>query len=177
MHFRCRAKFLAFSVLIFFMVFLACSCSKGDVEPKGAGAGLAPVFVLNDIAGQKIDLAAYRGKVVVLDFFGTWCEPCRMLAPELKSFYERHKDRGVAVIAVSVDEEPNAAKTLADYRKEFGLTYPIVIDDGKVGKMFGVFSLPTTIIIDADGKIRGKHLGIIEDYAKVLEAEISPLIK
>jgi len=172
-----KANLLAVSVFVICIFFLVSSCSKGDVEPKQASADLAPTFALNDIGGAKIDLASYRGKVVVLDFFATWCEPCRMLAPELKSFYDRHKGNGVVVIAVSIDEGPDAIKEVTSYRKEFGLTYPIVMDNGQVGRMFGVFSLPTTIIIDADGRIRNKHLGIPDNYAKVLEAEISPLLK
>jgi peroxiredoxin len=174
-------KRLVLLVCLVFILFVAVSCSKGnekgDGEPKRAESDLAPSFVLSDISGSKVDLADYRGKVVILDFFATWCEPCRILAPDLKSFYERYKDRGVAVIAISIDEGADAAKMVRAYGKEYGLTYPMVVDDGQVKKKYGVFSLPTTVIINKEGKIMSKHLGITADYTKRLATEIDPLLR
>jgi thiol-disulfide isomerase/thioredoxin len=171
------AKRLALVICIVFALFMALSCSKSDGEPKRAESNIAPSFVLTDISGAKVDLADYRGKVVVLDFFATWCEPCRMIAPELKAFSSRYKDMGVAVIAISIDEGADAAAMVKDYKKEYGLLYAMAIDDGQVRRKYDVFSLPTTVIIDRDGKIRNKHLGITADYAKRLAAEIEPLLK
>jgi peroxiredoxin len=164
-------------ICIVFVSVLTMSCSKGDGEPKRAESDLAPFFVLSDSSGKKVDLAEYRGKVVILDFFATWCEPCRILAPDLKAFYEQYKDRGLVVIAVSIDEGIDATKMVKAFEKEYGLTYVTVIDDGQVKKQYDVFSLPTTVIIDRDGKIRSKHLGITAHYVKRLAAEIEPLLK
>jgi peroxiredoxin len=166
-------------VICFVLIsFLLTSCTgdgKGG-EPKRADSKIAYSFSLPDINGNKVDLVQYRGKVVILDFFATWCEPCRLLAPELKAFYERYKDKGVAVIGISIDEGPDALKMVKSYVKENGITYTTVIDDGKSMKKYDVFSMPTTVIIDKEGNIRSKHLGITADYTKRLAAEVEPLL-
>src|ERR1700690_3627974 len=126
------AKRLALVICIVFALFIATSCSKSDGEPKRVESDIAPLFVLTDISGAKVDLADYRGRVVILDFFATWCEPCRMLAPELKAFSNRYKDMGVAVIAISIDEGTDAAAMVKEYKKEYGLLYTMAVDDGKV---------------------------------------------
>jgi thiol-disulfide isomerase/thioredoxin len=115
--------------------------------------------------------------VIILEFFATWCEPCRISAPELQSIYTRYKERGVTVIAIAADEGPNAIKRVKAFVKEYRLSYDAVIDSGQVMKQYGAFTLPTTVIIDREGKIRGKHLGISGDYAKRLTSEIDPLLK
>lgn len=170
------ARKLGFVILLVLVSLSAISCSKDGGVPKQAEKSLAPSFVLNDTGGRKVSLADYHGQVVVLDFFATWCEPCRMLAPELKTFYERYKNRGVAVIAISMDEGADAVKMVTAYKNAFGLTYPVVIDDGQARKQYDVFSLPTTVIIDRDGRVRSKHLGITADYTKHLESEVAPLL-
>jgi peroxiredoxin len=168
---------IVFLVFLASVLFLTTSCLKGGEEPKQTDTSTAPLFVLESIGGKKVSLADYRGKVVVLEFFATWCEPCRISAPELQSIYSRYKERGVAVIAIAADEGPNAIKRVKAFVKEYRLSYDAVIDSGQVMKQYGAFTLPTTVIIDREGKIRGKHLGISGDYAKRLTSEIGPLLK
>ncbi len=164
-------------VSLVFVLLLAMSCSRGHENPKQADSNTAPLFVIEDIGGKKVSLADYRGKVVILEFFATWCEPCRLSAPELQSIYARYKDKGVAVIAIAADEGPDAMARVRSFVKEYRLSYDAAIDSGQVMKRYGAFTLPTTVVIDRDGKISSKHLGISGDYAKRLVSEISPLLK
>ena len=168
---------IVFLVSLASVLFLTMSCSKSSDEPKQTDSSTAPLFVIDGIGGKKVSLADYRGKVVILEFFATWCEPCRISAPELQSIYARYKDRGVAIIAVAADEGPHAITRVEAFVKGYRLSYDAAIDSGQVMKQYGAFTLPTTVIIDREGKIRSKHLGISGDYAKRLVSEISPLLK
>lgn len=159
------------------VISLMLSCSRGGEEPKRTDSTVAPSFVLTDSNGNKIDLADYRGKVVILEFFATWCEPCRISAPELQVLQKRYKDKGVTVIAISFDEGPDTPAKVRSFMKEYGLSYIHAIDSGQVRKQYEAFVLPTTVIIDGEGKIRNRHLGVTADYAKRLSAEIEPLLK
>ncbi len=164
-------------VLLAFVLSLTLACSKGAEEPKHVDTGMAPLFSVDVVDGGRIDLAGYRGKVVILDFFATWCEPCRLLAPELQTVYGRYKDKGVVVIALSADEGPDATASVRAYMKELRLSYMAAVDGERVMKQYGVYSLPTTVIIDRDGKIKSKHLGLTADYAKRLSSEVEALIQ
>ena len=166
-----------FPAILAIVLSLALSCSKAGEAPKPADTNAAPHFTVDSVDGKKIDLSAFRGKVVILDFFATWCEPCRISAPELESVYERYKDKGVAVIALAADEGPDAAAGVREFMKELRLSYPVGVGGEGVMKQYGAYSLPTTVIIDRQGKIHSKHLGITADYAKRLAAEIEPLLK
>ena len=171
------AKRLILFIALAAVLCVTASCSKGREESKQADSNTAPSFSVKDIDGNKVDLADYRGKVVILEFFATWCEPCRISAPDLQSVYERYKSRGLAIIGVAADEGSDAAAMARSFVKEYRLSYPVAVDGGQTMKQYGAYSLPTTVIIDREGKIINKHLGISVNYAKRLSAEIEPLLK
>ena len=170
-------KRLVLLVALAFFLCMSASCSKGREEPKQADSSTAPLFTVKDIDGNKLDIADYRGKVVILEFFATWCEPCRISAPDMQSVYERYKGRGLVVIAIAEDEGAEAAARVRSFVKDYRLSYHVAADGGQIMKQYGVYSLPTTFIIDHDGKIISKHLGISINYAKRLSAEVEPLLK
>ncbi len=165
-------KRLCYFFVATFVVVLFLSCSRTE---KAAG-GSAPAFVLSTIKSQILNFNDYRGKVVMLEFFASWCPPCRMVAPELKSIYEKYKEKGFVILAVAIDDGPNALSAVNNFVKEFRIPYPVMIDNGSVSRQYQVISIPTSFIIDKDGNIRDKHVGVLPDLAGALSQEIEKLL-
>lgn len=131
----------------------------------------APKFELKDANGAKVTLADYKGKVVLLNFWATWCVPCKAEIPWFQEFDKNFKDKGFAVLGVSMDEEGwNAVKPYVEERK---IAYRMVIGSEEVSTLYGgIDSLPTTFMIDKDGKIAAIHTGLVSKatYQKQLES-------
>jgi peroxiredoxin len=118
--------------------------------PPSAAAGTAPAFTLNDIHGKSVSLADFKGKVVVLDFWATWCPPCRREIPDFVSIQKEYEERGVQIVGIALDELPKVQA----FAKDNGMNYPVLMgDDGVVARYGGVEGIPTTFIIDRSGKI------------------------
>ncbi len=121
--------------------------------PKQIGEGdSAPNITLNLLDGETKSLADYRGKVVVLDFWATWCAPCRFAMPKMIEFYNRHRHQNVEVIGVAVDVTSRVE--IEQFVREMGVNYPIAVDsEAKAKGAYEVRSLPTLFIIDKEGNI------------------------
>ncbi len=119
--------------------------------------GPAPDFTLNDLEGHPVSLSDYRGKVVLLNFWATWCEPCKKEMPEMQAAYERYKDRGFVILAVNFGDRLEEADKFV---KHMGLTFPVLLDRKvKVAARYGVVSLPVSFFIDPKGIIRQRVFG------------------
>ena len=119
----------------------------------------APDFALKDINGQTVHLSDYKGKVVILDFWATWCGPCRMEIPWFIELQRQDKDRGLEVLGVSMDD--NGWADVKPFLAEMKVNYRVVIGDDKTAETYGgVDSLPTTFLIDREGKIAIVHVGL-----------------
>lgn len=119
----------------------------------------APDFALQDIDGKVVRLSDFRGQAVVLNFWATWCAPCRQEFPEFVSAYERDKDKGLAIIGVNIKENARSVRKFAD---DFGAEFPIVIDtDGSVASQYRIQGLPVTWFIDREGIVRGQVIGLV----------------
>jgi cytochrome c biogenesis protein CcmG/thiol:disulfide interchange protein DsbE len=128
--------------------------SKGSKERRSA-----PDFALKDADGKTVRLSDYRGKVVLLDFWATWCQPCKIEIPWFMEFERKYRDRGFAVLGVSMDEE--GWEVVRPFVAELGVNYRMVLgDDGAAASYGGVEALPTTFLIDRDGKIAAVHVGL-----------------
>jgi thiol-disulfide isomerase/thioredoxin len=132
----------------------------------------APAISLTDIEGKKLELAEYKGKVVVLDFWATWCGPCRIEIPGLIEMQDKYANQGFSVIGISFDDE---ADPVVQFYKEFKMNYPVAVGNQRIGELYGgVFGLPTTFLIGRDGRIYAKHTGATD--VSVIEDEVRQLL-
>jgi thiol-disulfide isomerase/thioredoxin len=132
----------------------------------------APLFSATDINGRKLDLADYRGKVILLDFWATWCGPCRIEIPGFVKLQERYRDQGLVVIGVSVDD---SVEPVREFYREFNMNYPVVMGESRITELYGgIVGLPTTFIIGRDGRIYSKHMGATD--VSVFEEEVKELL-
>ena len=128
----------------------------------------APDFSLTDLQGRKLNLADYRGKVILLDFWATWCVPCQTEIPRFIEWQKKYGDQGFQVIGISMDDDARAARKFV---KRYKLNYPVVMGSEKLAKSYGgILGLPANLIVDREGRIVAKHVG--ETDLAVLEAEI-----
>lgn len=143
-----------FKVFIFILaLFLLGACSQGSAVEIGQKA---PEFSLTDIDGKTSSLSDFKGKVVILDFFASWCPPCRQEIPDFIGLQKAYGDKGFAMIGVAL-ENAQAAK---DFAVKAGINYPVLVDDEKVSNSYGpIRSIPTTFILDKDGKIVKMYIG------------------
>ena len=123
----------------------------------------APNFTLKNLDGKEISLNQFRGKHVLINFWATWCGPCKIEMPSLEALYERFKDRNFVLLAISNDMF--GANIVKPFVKAHNINFPVLLDQRlKVSNAFGVVSLPTTFMIDPQGKIIGTLFGA-EDWA------------
>jgi cytochrome c biogenesis protein CcmG/thiol:disulfide interchange protein DsbE len=134
----------------------------------------APDFTLSDAAGRPVRLSDYRGKVVLLNFWATWCLPCKVEIPWFVEFERSYADQGFAVLGVSLDEEGWSA--VRPYVQSKGVSYPVVIGNEDLAGLFGgIESLPTTLILDREGRVAARHVGLRakSEYAAEIRAMLS----
>jgi cytochrome c biogenesis protein CcmG/thiol:disulfide interchange protein DsbE len=129
-----------------------------SVFVKAENRRTAPDFVLDDASGKPVRLSEFRGKVVLLNFWATWCAPCRIEIPWFIEFQKAHQDAGFATLGVSLDEDGGDA--VKPYIDEHKINYRIMVGNDDVAQSYGANSLPTTFIIDKSGRIAATHIGL-----------------
>ena len=171
---------VALAPLVAVLLLSSCGAEPSD-DPAAGGATAggeqptgtpAPNFTLPDLDGNPVTLADYRGKVVIVDFWATWCPPCLFQVPELNAFWEAHREKGdVAVIGIAVDVE--GAEVVAPWVEEQGVEYTILVGEESLAKKFGAMGFPTLAIVTRGGSIDSLHVGLVE-HAE-LEKLVAPL--
>jgi len=143
-------------------------------KPSCDAAGKATFdFVLKDQNNQAVKLADYKGKVVIVNFWATWCGPCKVEIPDFVELYAQYKDKGLVILGISIDDSP---EQLQPFMREFKMNYPVVQMRPEVEDAWGPFyGYPTSFIVARDGSICTKHIGAATK--EQFEAEIKPLLQ
>jgi peroxiredoxin len=133
----------------------------------------APDFTLADSKDARIKLSNYRGRVVLLDFWATWCGGCKVEIPWYIEFQKKYKDSGLSVVGVSVDDD--GWKSVKPFLEAKQVNYPVVIGDWDLAMRFGTTSLPATLLIDRNGRVADLHVGMVD--RDTFDREIQVLLK
>ena len=135
----------------------------------------APDFTLKDVNGKPVKLSDYKGKVVLLNFWATWCGPCKIEIPWFKEFETSYKNQGFAVLGVAMDDD--GWESVRPYLADKQVNYRVVVGTEQVSVLYGdVESLPTTFVIDREGRIASVHIGLVSkgDYANEIKQLLGP---
>jgi peroxiredoxin len=146
-----------------FVVTAVCWALPAGVPADNTKAGplkAAPEFTLTDAEGASIKLAGYKGKVVLLNFWATWCHGCQQEIPWFVQFESKYRERGLAVIGVSMDDD--GWKSVRPFLNERKLNYTVVIGNEPLGKAYGLNSMPMTLLINREGKIAASYSGVVD---------------
>lgn len=135
----------------------------------------APDFTLRSLGGPNLRLQEQRGRVVMVNFWATWCGPCREEMPQLDRLYQRYHKAGFVLLGVNVDDDSRNAATVAT---KLGVSFPLLLDTDKtVSKLYDLKSMPSTVLIDRDGRVRYVHRGYHEGFEATYEQQIRALLK
>ena len=157
---------------------VACAAFGAAIGPAAsaiAPATAAPDFTLHAMGGPNLRLKEQRGRVVMVNFWATWCGPCRQEMPQLNRLYEKYKGSGFVLLGVNVDDDVAKATEVAG---KLGVTFPVLLDTDKtVSKLYDLSTMPSTVLIDRDGKVRYVHRGYLSGYEDNYEKQIRELLR
>jgi thiol-disulfide isomerase/thioredoxin len=147
---------------------------KEAAIPAGEISSRLPDFAVKDLHGLEISSADLRGKVVLIDFWATWCQPCKKEMPGYQKLLDRYGSQGFAVIGLKFDTMADTEDPVL-FAKKIGARYPLAIASDELKEKFGgIEGLPTTMLYDRQGRLRKKIVGF--EYTKVIESELKPLL-
>jgi len=137
--------------------------------------GLAPDFSLKSSSGKNLKLSEYRGDVVMINFWASWCGPCRQEMPLLEDLYREYEPLGFTILGVNVEEDSSKAKNML---KQIPVSFPVLFDNtSKVSKLYDVVAMPSTVLVDRDGNVRYLHHGYKPGYIDTYQEQVRSLIR
>ena len=154
---------------------LLLACAVGGASAAVQPSSSAPDFTLKSAAGANLRLQEQRGQVVLVNFWATWCGPCRQELPHLNSLYDKYRSSGFVLLGVNIDDDPRLATALA---AKLGLRFPVLLDnDKRVSRVYDMSAMPATLLIDRDGRVRYIHRGYRDGVEKTYEEQVRSLLK
>ncbi len=157
-------------ILLVLSIFMGSSLAS-----SGLTGQTAPDFVLKSSTGENLRLSEYRGDVVMINFWATWCGPCRQEMPLLDELYGRYQRVGFSLLGVNIDDDSRRAMAMV---KELGVRFPVLFDEEKkVSKLYEVEAMPMTILLDREGTVRHIHYGYKPGYEQKYLNEIRSLLR
>ncbi len=157
-------------ILLVLAIFMGSSLASSGLTGK-----TAPDFVLKSATGENLRLSEYRGDVVMINFWATWCGPCRQEMPLLDELYGRYQRVGFNLLGINIDDDSRRAMAMVN---ELGISFPVLFDeDKKVSKLYEVEAMPLTILLDREGTVRHVHHGYQPGYEQKYLNEIRSLLR
>lgn len=145
--------------------------AQANIKPASA----APDFALRTLAGPNLRLQEQRGKVVMINFWATWCGPCRQEMPHLSRLYDKYRAAGFVLLGVNVDDDSKRAGEMA---QRLALPFPVLFDTEKaVSRLYDLGTMPSSVLIDRDGRVRYVHAGYQAGFEDLYEKQIRELLK
>ncbi len=169
MHLMCRFRTIATNLCLLGVI-MAAGLAHADIEK-----GEAPDFTLGSNSGYNLRLSEFRGEVVMINFWASWCGPCRQEMPLLDELYAQYQPLGFTILGVNVEEDSGKAEALLN---EIPVSFPVLFDtQSKVSKLYDVVAMPSTILVDRDGHIRYLHHGYKPGYENIYQEQVRALIR
>ena len=163
------------AALVQFAIAVALTAAAAPAGAAVTPQSGAPDFTLPSLDGPNLRLREQRGQVVMINFWATWCGPCRSEMPHLSKLYDKYRASGFVLLGVSVDDD---AKKAADLAARLGLKFPVSFDtDKKVSRLYDLSAMPSTVLIDREGRVRHVHRGYHEGYEDTYDQQIRGLLK
>lgn len=156
-------------------VFSLLAAVAGSALAAVSPGATAPDFTLRSAAGPNLRLQEQRGQVVLINFWATWCGPCRQEMPQLNKLYDKYRSAGFVLLGINIDDDTRRA---TDVAAKLGLKFPVLLDTDKaVSRLYDLGTMPTTVLIDRDGRVRHIHPGYLAGYEDMYDKEIRGLLK
>ena len=156
-------------LLLALFLYMSVFTTTGEVKTSLSKGSLFPDFKAKTLKGEEIDTSKFRGKVLLVNFWATWCPPCRNEMPLFQKVYREYRDKGFEIVGVSTDSSMDAVK---EFVREYGITFPIVLDEKDLSSKLRIAGLPTSFLIDRDGKVLRVRLG---EYREI-ESDLKKLL-
>ena len=157
-----KKGWLAIGLLVSTLLLAACGGTQSGGAPQGVNQGNQALdFTLETVDGQTVSLSDYHGQVVLINFWATWCPPCRAEIPSLEAAYREHNGHGFVVLGVNVQDPPQVVAPFVD---QMDMTYPVLLDlNGTVMQDYRAQGLPMSLLVDRNGVIQVRHVGYLSE--------------